>query len=68
MVTLAPGAFTAVLRGNNSTTGIGLVEVYDLDAPGQAKVINISTRGFLWRSETVSAITPHPDDSDQSQI
>jgi hypothetical protein len=28
--TLAPGAYTAVLRGANNTTGIGLVEVYNL--------------------------------------
>jgi hypothetical protein len=53
LVTLAPGAYTAVLRGHNSTTGIGLVEVYDLDAPGQAKVINISTRGFILTGENV---------------
>jgi hypothetical protein len=53
MLTLAPGSYTAVLRGNNSTTGIGLVEVYDLDAPGQAKVINISTRGFILAGENV---------------
>jgi hypothetical protein len=53
LVTLAPGAYTAVLRGNNSATGIGLVEVYDLDAAGQAKVINISTRGFILTGENV---------------
>jgi hypothetical protein len=53
LVTLAPGAYTAVLRGNNSTTGIGLVEVYDLDATGPAKVINISTRGFVLAGQYV---------------
>jgi hypothetical protein len=53
LVTLAPGAYTAVLRGGNSVTGIGLVEVYDLDAAGQAKVINISTRGFILTGENV---------------
>jgi hypothetical protein len=29
--TLAPGAYTAIVRGANNTTGIGLVEVYRLD-------------------------------------
>ncbi|MBA3650959.1 MAG: hypothetical protein H0W66_05645, partial [Chthoniobacterales bacterium] len=28
--TLAPGAYTAILRGVNDTTGVGLVEVYNL--------------------------------------
>jgi hypothetical protein len=28
--TLAPGAYTAIVRGKNNTTGVGLVEVYDL--------------------------------------
>jgi hypothetical protein len=28
--TLAPGSYTAIVRGVNSTTGVGLVEIYDL--------------------------------------
>jgi hypothetical protein len=28
--TLAPGAYTAIVRGVNSTTGVGLVEVYNI--------------------------------------
>ena len=28
---LQPGNYTAVVRGVNNTTGVGLVEVYDLD-------------------------------------
>jgi hypothetical protein len=30
VATLAPGAYTAIVRGKNNTTGIGLVEVYNL--------------------------------------
>ena len=30
LITLAPGNYTAVVRGANGATGIGLVEVYDL--------------------------------------
>jgi hypothetical protein len=29
--TLSPGNYTAIVRGANNTTGVGLVEVYDLD-------------------------------------
>jgi hypothetical protein len=28
---LNPGSYTAIVRGANDTTGIGLVEIYDLD-------------------------------------
>jgi hypothetical protein len=30
IATLAPGSYTAVVRGKNNTTGIGLVEAYNL--------------------------------------
>jgi len=43
--TLAPGAYTAVLAGKGSTTGVGLVEVYDLDLAADSRLVNISTRG-----------------------
>ena len=31
IVTLAPGAYTAIVRGTNNTTGVALVEVYDAE-------------------------------------
>jgi hypothetical protein len=31
--TLPPGLYTALLAGFNSSTGVGLVEVYDLGSP-----------------------------------
>jgi hypothetical protein len=31
LTTLSPGNYTAIARGVNNATGIGLVEVYDLD-------------------------------------
>jgi uncharacterized protein (DUF1800 family) len=34
--TLAPGNYTAIVRGSNNTTGIALIEIYDLDQPPQA--------------------------------
>jgi hypothetical protein len=30
MQTVAPGAYTAIVRGNGRTTGVGLVEVYNI--------------------------------------
>jgi hypothetical protein len=42
---LAPGLYTAVLRGANNTEGVALAEVYDLDAGGTSELANISTRG-----------------------
>jgi len=47
LITLDPGLYTSVLRGNNGTTGVGLVEVYDLSTGAAARVANISTRGFV---------------------
>jgi cyclophilin family peptidyl-prolyl cis-trans isomerase len=37
--------YTAIMRGANNTTGIGLVEVYDLDSGPGSTILNISTRG-----------------------
>lgn len=51
--TLAPGTYTAVLRGNGNTTGIGLVEAYDLDQTANSKLANISTRGFVDTGDNV---------------
>src|SRR5262249_777200 len=47
--TLPTGAYTAVLAGNNGGTGVGLVEVYNVDQsiPTTNQLANISTRGFV---------------------
>lgn len=42
VTTLDPGLYTAVASGVNATTGVGLVEIYDLSGP--SRLINISTR------------------------
>ena len=36
-ITLPPGSYTAVLRGANGTSGIGLFELYDLD-PASSRI------------------------------
>src|SRR4029434_4712783 len=45
--TLLPGAYTAIISGNNNGTGVGLIEVYDLSPAVSAKLANISTRAFV---------------------
>jgi hypothetical protein len=45
VATLQPGAYTAVLRGSAGTTGVTVVEAYDLGASGSTRLANISTRG-----------------------
>jgi hypothetical protein len=46
--TLLPNQnYTAVVRGINGTTGIGVVDAFDLDRAAPSKLGNISTRGFV---------------------
>ena len=53
VATLDPGAHTAVLRGKDGTTGIGLVEVYDLESGEPAHLANIATRGLVQTGDDV---------------
>jgi hypothetical protein len=53
VITLNPGAYTAILAGKSNGTGIGLVEVYDLDTTVQSQLGNISTRGFVGTGDNV---------------
>lgn len=45
--------YTAIVRGVNNGTGIGLVEAYDLDQSVDSKLANISTRGFVQTGDNV---------------
>lgn len=47
VATLTPGRYTAVLAGKSGATGIGLVEVYDLEPATSSTLDNVSTRGFV---------------------
>jgi hypothetical protein len=44
---LNPGIYTAMVSGKNNTSGVGLVEVYDLTQAAPAKLANISTRASV---------------------
>jgi len=43
---LAPGGYTAIVKGKNNSSGVALVEVYDLQQ-SVGKLANISTRAFV---------------------
>src|SRR5438046_155262 len=47
LATLDPGNYTAIVRGVNNTTGVALVEGYDIEAGTSSKLENISTRGLV---------------------
>jgi hypothetical protein len=44
LATLQPGSYTAIVRGVNNTTGIALVECYEIDS-AVTRLVNVSTRG-----------------------
>jgi len=50
---LPPGNYTAIVRGVNNTTGVGLVEVYDLNNSASSILANISTRSFVQTDDNV---------------
>ena len=45
--------YTVIVRGVNNTTGIGLVEIYDLEPTIDSQLANISTRGFVQTGDNV---------------
>ena len=51
LATLPPGNYTAIVNGNGGATGVGLVEVYELDST--SRLLNISTRGFVGGGDNV---------------
>jgi hypothetical protein len=46
-------SYTAILRGANNTSGIGVVEAYDLNRLADSELANISTRGFVSTGDNV---------------
>jgi len=51
--TLAPGAYTAIVRGKNNTSGVALVEVYDLNQALPAQLANMSTRALVSTGDSI---------------
>ncbi len=50
---LVPGAYTAIVSGNGNTSGVGLVEVYDLNAESASRLANLSTRAFVNTGDSI---------------
>jgi hypothetical protein len=50
---LVPGAYTAIVRGDSNTSGVGLVEVYDLNPGANSKLANISTRALVSTGDNI---------------
>jgi hypothetical protein len=53
LIPLQPGQYTGIVSGKGGTTGVALVEVYDLDPNSGSKLANISTRGFVGTGDNV---------------
>ncbi len=49
-ITLPPATYTVIAAGKNGSSGIGLLEAYDL-SPAGSRIANISTRGFVGTGE-----------------
>jgi hypothetical protein len=52
IATLAPGSYSAVVSGKNGGTGVGLVDLYQLDASSSI-FQNLSTRGLVGTDQNV---------------
>jgi hypothetical protein len=63
--TLNPGAYTVVLRGKGDTTGIAVVEAFDLDPFANSKLANISTRGVVQTADNrmIAGFVAGPDNA-----
>jgi hypothetical protein len=44
---LAPGMYTAVVRGAGNTVGTGVVDAFDLSTASTARLANVATRGLV---------------------
>jgi hypothetical protein len=53
LATLTPGAYTAIVKGQNNTSGVGLIEVYDLNQGAASKLGNLSTRAFVSTADNI---------------
>lgn len=53
VATLPAGSYTAILSGSSGTTGVSIVEVYDLETGSSGRLVNVSTRGRVETDERV---------------
>jgi glucose/arabinose dehydrogenase len=53
VATLQPATYTAVVRGQGNTSGVGLLEVYDVDGAVSSRLANISGRASVQTGSNV---------------
>ena len=53
LAVLSPGGYTVIVRGQGNTTGVGIVEAYDLNQAVDTRFGNISTRGFVQTGDNI---------------
>jgi PKD repeat protein len=53
VTTLDPGLYTVVMRGKNNSSGIGVVEIYDINVAANSRLANVSSRGFIGTGDNV---------------
>lgn len=53
VMTLDPGSYTVIMRGKNNTSGTGVVETYDIGLAANARLANVSSRGFIGTGDNV---------------
>lgn len=53
VATVPPGNYTTILKGQNNATGIGLVEVYDVNRTAASRLANISGRASVQTGDNV---------------
>jgi hypothetical protein len=53
IITLPPGPYTGIVSGADGGTGVGLVEVFEVDTGGVSELSNISTRSFVQTGDNV---------------
>lgn len=52
LIELDPGVYTAIVSGEGNTTGIALVEVYEVNS-NLSRLVNISSRAFVGRGSEI---------------
>lgn len=53
VATLTPGQYTAIVHGNGNTSGVALIEVYDLNQAVDSRLANLSTRAFVSTGDNI---------------
>lgn len=65
---LSPGNYTASVIGKGGAEGYGLVEVYEVNAAGSSRLLNLSTRGYADSDRPMVAgfvVNADPGEADQ---